>query len=66
MTMDNPGDELDTQAILDRAWRLEKLTRPIAAGWDRLADTAREVREADAFGAAWVREQRSQRGGGWE
>jgi len=64
--MDNQGDELDTQGILDRAWRLDRLTRPIAAGWDRLADTAREVREADAFRSAWVNEQRTQRSGGWE
>jgi hypothetical protein len=65
MTMDNQGDELDTQAILDRAWKLERVTRPIVAQWDRLADTAREVREADAFRAAWIREARSRRGE-WE
>lgn len=65
MTTDGPNDDLDTQAILDSAWRLERLTRPIAAGWDRVADTAREVREADPFRAAWVKDRRSQRGD-WE
>lgn len=61
MTMDD-SQIPDTQEILDRAWRFEKLTRPIAAKWDRLADVAQEVRDVDAFRAAWTREQRSQRG----
>lgn len=65
MTNDRDSEELDTQQILDRAWSLERLSRPIAAGWDRLADTAREVRDADAFRAAWLKDRRSQRGE-WE
>lgn len=56
-------DELDTNEILERAWRLDRLARPVAAGWDRLAEIAAEVRDTDEFRTAWVREQRTQRGG---
>jgi hypothetical protein len=62
MTMDDQTPVPDTREILERAWRLKRLTLPIADAWDRLGDIASEVRDVDAFRAAWVREQRSQRG----